>query len=128
MKLRAVTVSRFLGRFRKAEPALREAVLDAAAEALLHELQYAGALETEISKHGSKRFVGSGNAADAEREFGTLEQNSSPWLAPVLPWRSSRCGRQQRALPPALFLRPATEGSDPCPLRPLPCAQPFMAH
>lgn len=85
MKLRAVTVSRFLGRFRKAEPALREAVLDAAAEALLHELQYAGALETEISKHGSKRFVGSGNAADAEREFGTLEQNSSPWLAPVLP-------------------------------------------
>lgn len=85
MRLRARTVSRFPGRFRKAEPALREAVLDAAAEALHRELQYVGAPETEISTLGPQRFVGSSNVADAAREFGTLEQNPSPWLAPVLP-------------------------------------------
>lgn len=85
MRLRAHTASRFLERFRKAEPTLREAVLDAAADALLRELQDAGAEESGMLKQGSQRFVGSRSAADAAREFGTLEQNPSPWLAPALP-------------------------------------------
>jgi hypothetical protein len=86
VKLRAIhSTGRLLRRLRLADSALREAAADAAAEALRSELQRESENPIHVGALGSRRFVGSPYAADAAREFGTLEQNPSPWLAPVLP-------------------------------------------
>ena len=64
---------------------LHEAVVAAAAEALRSELESAEASVLIAAPHGARRVVGSPDPAAAAREFGTLEQAPSPWLAPVLP-------------------------------------------
>ncbi len=86
MKLRAVLASgRILRRLRGMDAAIREAAIDAAAEALRNELSRAGENVVSAGVRGSRRAVGSSDRADAARELGTLEQSPSPWLAPVLP-------------------------------------------
>jgi hypothetical protein len=70
---------------RSAETRLREAAVDAAAEALRDELLRRGDSAVAITAQGMRRTVGSADPADAAREFGTLERSPSPWLAPVLP-------------------------------------------
>lgn len=85
MKLRAVySAGRLFRRLRRADAVLREAALDAAADALRGELQRSASAIT-VASQGSHRSVGSADPADATREFGTLTQTPSPWLAPVLP-------------------------------------------
>jgi len=86
VKLRAVHApGRLLRRLRAADSALREAALDAAAEALRRELARENENAIAVGSHGSRRSVGSSDLSDAVREFGTLEQAPSPWLVPVLP-------------------------------------------
>lgn len=85
MKLRA----RFLPgqiakRLQGAERVLREAVPEAAAQALHGELRK-GAKVLTLKAQDTRRFVGSSDLEDIAREFGTLEKSPSPWLAPVLP-------------------------------------------
>ncbi|MDP1909968.1 MAG: hypothetical protein Q8K85_16850 [Hyphomicrobium sp.] len=85
MKLRAVhSAGRLLSRLRRADSALREAALDASAEALRSELA-ARNRNVVVGSRGSRRSVGSSDPSDIARELGTLEQTPSPWLAPVLP-------------------------------------------
>lgn len=86
MRLRVIHSSgRLLQRLRGVDSALREAAIDAAAEALREELQREHTNPIFVAPQGSRREVGSPDAADAAREFGTLEQTPLPWLAPVLP-------------------------------------------
>ena len=86
MKLRAVLASgRILRRLRGMDATIREAAIDAAAEALRGELTRAGENVISVETRGSSRAVGSSDPADAARELGTLELPPSPWLAPVLP-------------------------------------------
>jgi hypothetical protein len=86
MKLRAVLApGRLLRKLRSADSALREAALDAAAEALRGELSRESGNVIAVNSEASRRSVGSLDPVDAAREFGTLEQAPSPWLAPVLP-------------------------------------------
>lgn len=86
MKLRgAYSAGRLLRRLRAADSVLREAALDAAAEALRGELARESGSAIVIATQGARRSVGSTDISDAAREFGTLEQAPSPWLAPVLP-------------------------------------------
>lgn len=86
MKLRVIHSSgRLLQRLRGADSALREAATDAGAEALRTELQREHTNPILVVPQGSRRTVGSPNTADAAREFGTLTQMPTPWLAPVLP-------------------------------------------
>jgi hypothetical protein len=86
MKLRVVHSSvRLFRRLRSADSKLREAAIDAAAEALQDELQRAGANTISVQPLGPRRSVGSLDPSDAAREFGTQTQTPSPWLAPVLP-------------------------------------------
>lgn len=86
MKLRSVFGSTaFSRRSRGADAALREAVTDAAAGALRGELAGHDGAKITVSSIGARRIVGSSDPADAAREFGTLKQPASPWLAPVLP-------------------------------------------
>ena len=76
---------RLLRRLRATDTALREAAVDAAAEALRVELQQPGGNAISVRSEGPRRSVGSSDPVDAAREFGTLEQLPAPWLAPVLP-------------------------------------------
>ncbi len=86
MRLRAVySPGRLLRRLRAADAALREAAADAAADALKDELQHAGGSAVSVQPRGARRAVGSNDPRDAAREFGTLTQIPSPWLAPALP-------------------------------------------
>lgn len=86
MKLRAVhSAGRFFRKLRAADAALREAALDAAADALRGELERGSASEITVVAQGARRSVGSASPDAAAREFGTLTQTPSPWLAPVLP-------------------------------------------
>ncbi|MBY0531546.1 MAG: hypothetical protein K2P86_06200 [Xanthobacteraceae bacterium] len=86
MKLRAIhSPGRLLRRLRSADAALREAALDAAAEALRGELERNGENMVFVQPQGLRRSVGSADPADAVREFGTPEQMPIPWLASVLP-------------------------------------------
>lgn len=86
MKLRAIHSSaRLFRRLRALAPSLRESVADAAAEALKGELQRTGSSAILIQPQGVRRSVGSSDLDDIAREFGTLTQIPSPWLAPALP-------------------------------------------
>lgn len=85
MKLRASFAGLFTRRLRALEPALREAVADAAANALRNEIERYDGAAISVASQGMRRAVGSNDPADAAREFGTLTQPASPWLAPVLP-------------------------------------------
>ncbi|MBX3514319.1 MAG: hypothetical protein KF826_13430 [Xanthobacteraceae bacterium] len=84
MKLRAIQSAFFAKRLRAAAPQLAEAVVEAAASAL-HAEAKPGAEALAIEKQGARSVVGSNDPVDAAREFGTLDQPPSPWLAPVLP-------------------------------------------
>ncbi|MBX3519041.1 MAG: hypothetical protein KF835_03380 [Xanthobacteraceae bacterium] len=84
MKLRAVQSVFFTKRLRATETLLAEAAVDAASEALRAEAA-PEVTQLSIEKRGTRRMVGSNDPADAAREFGTLTQPPSPWLAPVLP-------------------------------------------
>lgn len=86
MKLRAgYSGGGLLRRLRSADSALREAVTDIAAEALKRELSRSGTNSIRVQSQGVRRSVGSSDPVDAAREFGSLTQTPSPWLAPVLP-------------------------------------------
>jgi hypothetical protein len=85
VKLRALHRTSFARRLRAEDSALREAALDAAAEALRGELQSRTGTNIALRPHGPRRVVGTSDADAAAREFGTLEQLPDPWLAPVLP-------------------------------------------
>ncbi len=86
MRLRSVfAAGGFARQLRNADSALREAAVAAAADALQSELQRSSGAGVSIVASGARRLVGSANAGDANREFGTLTQSPSPWLAPVLP-------------------------------------------
>ncbi|MBX3550191.1 MAG: hypothetical protein AB7O46_07570 [Xanthobacteraceae bacterium] len=84
MKLRAIQSVLFARRLRAAEALLAEAVTVATSEALRAEAAPRAVL-LAVEKRGTRRVVGSNDPADAAREFGTLDQPPSPWLAPVLP-------------------------------------------
>lgn len=84
MKLRVVQAVLFTKRLRGAEALLAEAAADAASDALRAEVA-PDAVQLSVETRGSQRIVGSNDPADAAREFGTLDQPPSPWLAPVLP-------------------------------------------
>jgi hypothetical protein len=85
VKLRGIHRASFARRLRAADAVLRDAALDAAAEALRSELQNRTGTNISLISQGPRRIVGSSNPNDAAREFGTLEQTPTPWLAPVLP-------------------------------------------
>lgn len=86
MKLRAVySPGRVFRRLLGADAALRDAAADAAAEALRAELERTGENAIAVRPMGVRRAVGSSDPRDAAREFGTLTETPSPWLAPVLP-------------------------------------------
>ena len=86
MKLHGVYApSRLLRRLRTADSMLRDAALDASAEALRSELAAGNENVVVVGSRQSRRSVGSSDPSGAAREFGTLEQAPSPWLAPVLP-------------------------------------------
>lgn len=86
MKLRALyRTGSWLRRLRVSEPELREAVADAAASALQEEIERVAGVSAFTAKRDGRHIVGSASAEDAAREFGTLEQAATPWLAPVLP-------------------------------------------
>jgi hypothetical protein len=86
VKLRVIHSSgKLLRRLRAADTRLREAAADAAAEALRTELEHSSGNAISVRPRGPHRAVGSSDAGLAAREFGTLEQSPSPWLAPVLP-------------------------------------------
>ncbi len=86
MRLRSIYKSgAWLRRLRAQDQSLKHAIADTAAEALRDEVARNANLSLSITAEGAKRFVGSVRAEDAAREFGTLEQSASPWLAPVLP-------------------------------------------
>jgi hypothetical protein len=72
-------------RLRAKDSTLRDAVTGAAAQALRDEIARRGDASVSIAADGARRSVGSVNPEDITREFGTLEQSPSPWLAPVLP-------------------------------------------
>jgi len=75
----------WLRRLRASNADIRDAVADAAAEALRNEVERTAGIAPVIENVGHRRLVGSASAEDAAREFGTLEQTATPWLAPVLP-------------------------------------------
>lgn len=86
MKFRMVHNSaRLFRRLDATIPLVREAAVDAAAEALKQELRRSGGSAISVQPHGARRSVGSDDPADAAREYGTLEHAPSPWLAPALP-------------------------------------------
>ncbi len=86
MKLRTLYRSGFsLRRLRAMDAKLRDAVTDAAADALQEEIAHVAGVSSFNAKQGGRRVVGSGSAEDAAREFGTLAEPATPWLAPILP-------------------------------------------
>jgi hypothetical protein len=86
MKLHALHRSGlWLRRLRVMDAKLREAVTDAAADALQAEIARVAGVSSFNAKHDGSRIVGSASAEDAAREFGTLSEPATPWLAPVLP-------------------------------------------
>lgn len=86
MKLRTVfSAGRTLRRLRSADKQLREAAVDAAADALHGSLTRAGESAVTVRATDIRLAIGSQDPADAVREFGTLNQSPSPWLAPALP-------------------------------------------
>ncbi len=72
-------------RLRARDAVLKQAVVDAASEALRDELHRHANVAVAVADHGERRAVGSADPVAAAREFGTLEQPASPWLAPLLP-------------------------------------------
>lgn len=86
MKLRVLLSQNVLIRkLRNKNAVLREAAATAVASALRTELQRNTSAAVSISATGTSLSVGSTDARDAEREFGSLTETPSPWLAPVLP-------------------------------------------
>lgn len=85
MRLRAVhRTGGLFRRLRAIDTRLREAAVNAASETLRDELARESGKEIVVVMQTPLRAVGSLDPQDAEREFGTLDQPPSPWLAPVL--------------------------------------------
>lgn len=85
MKLRAKIAAPFVARFRVIANALAKPAAHAAAGALAGELQSHTPHVRVLARNGARNLVGSPLADDAAREFGTLDKNPQPWLAPSLP-------------------------------------------
>ncbi|MCW5680550.1 MAG: hypothetical protein KF794_03695 [Xanthobacteraceae bacterium] len=88
MKLRGklLGADRIRGTLRALPDGMAHAAAEAAAGALREEIaRHSGIAGLQVAAEGLRRRVGSDDAGLAAREFGTLEQTPSPWLAPSLP-------------------------------------------
>ena len=98
-KLSANTLSR---RFARLQDEIEEAALDAAADALAGEIARVREredLHAPLMRGATERgrSISVNDRESVERELGTLDRPSSPWLAPSLPLALARMRREAAA-------------------------------
>lgn len=83
-------LDQILGGLKKFGSSVAAPAADAATEALVNEIARTRKNDgldasLDLSGEGARREVGASDPASVAREFGTLETDPAPWLAPSLP-------------------------------------------